>query len=344
MTQIAIACQGGALHAAFTAGALKTIFERLAEGRYEITGLSGTSAGALCAVAGWYGLLTGGPAEAINTLEAIWADFAAVTPTEQAFNAWLVTSLRLQGYWLAADVRFSPYAPFFPALIAQLRLAGARPEFVDYETLLEKHINFNTVRELQPVSRPWLLIGAVNVLSGDFKAFSSQESSPDDNITAAAVRASGAIPGFGSRAVRIGEEIYWDGVYSQNPPVRNFLADPEMAADKPDEIWIIQLNPTSRRDEPKTVADIQDRDNELAANLSLGQETKFIADVNEWVGRGYLPPDQYKTVIVRTLTMSPELSQTLDYASKLDRSRSFIQMLMADGEKQAGIFLDGGAG
>lgn len=341
MTQIAIACQGGALHAAFTAGALKKIFERQMAKPDDIIGLSGTSAGALCAVAAWYGLLTGGPAEAIRTLEAVWADFAAVTPTEKAFNAWLVASLRLQGQWLAADVRFSPYAPFFPALIAQLRLAGAREEFVDYAALLEKHIDFAKVAELQPVSRPWLLVGAVNVLSGGFKAFSSAAAAQEDNITVDAVRASGAIPGFGTRAVRIGEELYWDGVYSQNPPIRNFLADPDSAADKPDEIWVIQLNSTTRRDEPKTVAEIQDRDNELAANLSLGQETKFIADVNDWVGRGYLPAEQYKMVTVRTLMMSPELSESLDYASKLDRSQSFIERLMAEGEKQAEIFLAG---
>ena len=335
MTQIAIACQGGALHAAFTAGALKKIFERQADGSYDIMGLSGTSAGALCAVAAWYGLLTGGPGEAIRTLDAIWADFAAVTPTERAFNAWLVTSLRLQGHWMAVDVRFSPYAPYFPAMIAQLRLMGAREEFIDYTALLEKHIDFDAVRALQPVNRPWLLIGAVNVLSGDFKAFDSKLS----EIEVDAVRASGAIPGFGTRAVRIGEDLYWDGVYSQNPPVRNFLADPETTDDKPDEIWVIQLNPTTRSSEPKTVADIQDRDNELAANLSLGQETKFIADVNKWIERGHLPSEQYKIVTVRTLTMSPELSESLDYASKLDRSQSFIEMLMAEGEKQAEIFL-----
>ena len=341
MPQIAIACQGGALHAAFTAGALKKILERQPDGQYDIIGLSGTSAGALCAVSVWYGLLTGGPAEAIKTLDGVWTDFAAVTPTERAFNAWLVSSLRMQGYWMSADVRFSPYAPFFPVMLAQLRLAGAREEFVDYTALLEKHIDFEAVS--QPGSQPRLLIGAVNVLSGEFKAFDSAVPLPSkpewSEISADAVRASGAIPALGSRAVAIDGEIYWDGVYSQNPPIRNFLADPETAAAKPDEIWIIQLNPTTRLSEPKTVADIQDRDNELAANLSMEQEKKFIADVNDWVEKGYLPPDKYKTVTVRTLKMSPEVSEPLDYASKLDRSQGFIAELMAHGGQQAELFL-----
>lgn len=51
--RVAIACQGGGSHSAFTAGALKRL---LAEqcGRYEIVALSGTSGGAICALLAWY--------------------------------------------------------------------------------------------------------------------------------------------------------------------------------------------------------------------------------------------------------------------------------------------------
>ena len=38
--------------------------------------------------------------------------------------------------------------------------------------------------------------------------------------------------------------------------------------------------------------------------------------------------------------MSPKLSEGLDVASKLDRSRSFIRTLMDDGDKQARVFLE----
>ena len=333
MKKIAIACQGGALHAAFTAGALKKILQNSAQKEIEIMGLSGTSAGALCAVTCWYGLLTGGPAEAINKLDAMWHDFAAQTPAEQFFNGWLVSTLQLQGQGVIPEIKFSPYAPFFPLVLKQLELTGFRPEFVDYTALLEKHVNFAEVN--RPISAPWLLIGAVNILSGDFKAFDSKKA----EITVDAVRASGAIPGFGTRAVEINEAIYWDGVYSQNPPVRNFVADPEQAADKPDEIWVIQINPKTRQTNPTTVEDIQDRDNELAANLSLEQERGFIESVNKWVAAGYLPVDRYKPVAVKTIEMSSNLSKELTFASKLNRSREFIETLMADGERQAETFL-----
>jgi hypothetical protein len=39
--------------------------------------------------------------------------------------------------------------------------------------------------------------------------------------------------------------------------------------------------------------------------------------------------------------MSPELSATLDYASKLDRSPAFLHQLMEEGEHRADTFLSG---
>ncbi len=44
--RIAIGCQGGGVHTAFTAGALKRV---LSEQRHEIVALSGVSGGAICA-------------------------------------------------------------------------------------------------------------------------------------------------------------------------------------------------------------------------------------------------------------------------------------------------------
>ena len=47
-------------------------------------------------------------------------------------------------------------------------------------------------------------------------------------------------------AVREAEEVdggyYWDGLYSQNPPVRKFLAGVRKE-ETPDELWILRINP-----------------------------------------------------------------------------------------------------
>ena len=57
------------------------------------------------------------------------------------------------------------------------------------------------------------------MLSGEFRAFDSRR----EAITADAVLASAAIPTL-FRAVHEDGGVYWDGLFSQNPPVRELLA------------------------------------------------------------------------------------------------------------------------
>ena len=80
-----------------------------------------------------------------------------------------------------------------------------------------------------------MLLGAVDVVSGEFKAFDSRQG----EITADAVLASAAIPTL-FRSVHEAGGVYWDGLFSQNPPVRDLLAT------EPDEIWVIQINAKER--------------------------------------------------------------------------------------------------
>src|SRR4051794_41806991 len=94
MRTVAIACQAGASHTAFTGGVLQRL---LADGDHRVVGLSGTSGGAVCALLAWYGLLTGGAAEAGRLLERFWEDNAATSLGDAAANAWLVGLARLEG-------------------------------------------------------------------------------------------------------------------------------------------------------------------------------------------------------------------------------------------------------
>ena len=74
--RIAIACQGGGSHTAFTAGVLRELLTdgTLDEQGYEIVGLSGTSGGAICAFLTWYALLgeEDGKEAAADLLENFW--------------------------------------------------------------------------------------------------------------------------------------------------------------------------------------------------------------------------------------------------------------------------------
>jgi NTE family protein len=255
--RIAIACQGGGSHTAFTAGALKRM---LRDDRYEVVGLSGTSGGAVCALLAWYAMLQnsgeGGATRAAGLLEAFWDDNSANDPYDGLWNDWTVWVNRLQGSFFVPAV--SPYSTPL-AYWGQERL----------RSMLEELVAFDEIGTPLEDSNPMLLVGAVDVRSGEFRAFNSRR----DRIRAETILASAALPTL-FRAVRTEGGVYWDGLFSQNPPVR------ELTDAKPDEIWVIQIDPERRAVEPKSMVDILDRRNELAGNLSLYQEIHFIEKIN----------------------------------------------------------------
>lgn len=317
--KIAIACQGGGSHTAFTAGALKTLLRQLDPERHRIIGLSGTSGGALCAVFAWYGLLLHDADKAATLLDAFWADIAATASWDLALNDTLVWLDRLRESIILPEM--SPYQlpPY-----AQQRVAQA----------LNKHLPFAQLDALLAPDSPALLVGAVNVLSGEFTVFRSDHPDPAKRITVQALLASAAVPTL-FRAVHIGKEVYWDGLFSENPPIQGFLAQKKAVDRKPDEIWVIQINPETRSHEPKSVKEIEDRRNELAGNLSLNQEIGFVQQVNDWMRRGWLSAAHFKQIELRWIPLTLDL----DHASKLDRSPPFIRMLMQHGEAAATTFL-----
>lgn len=334
--RIAIACQGGGSHTAFTAGALKSLIRHEPHRNYQIVGLSGTSGGAICALLSWYGLLKMAHhgwdrQRAITLLDDFWMDNTAHLPWEHLWNDWLIGITALQGKGLLPEVKASPYAPQSALTMEMLKALAPRKEFLDLQVLLEKYVDFTEVA--QPISEPRLLIGAVSVLSGAFKAFDSLAA----EISVEAILASTTLP-WAFQAVRIGDAVYWDGLFSQNPPVREFIQGMEVNQ-KPDEIWVIRINPQCCTDEPRSVEAIEDRRNELAGNLSLNQELDFIKTVNKWLAEGTLVGTNKKPIGVRWIEMSPEMSATLDYASKLNRDPQFIAKLIAHGEAQAEHFL-----
>src|SRR5215210_8051566 len=201
----------------------------------------------------------------------------------------------------------------------------------EFKKMLERRVDFGRI-EVQPEdSYPVLLIGAVDVLSGEFRAFNSRR----DRISPETILASAAIPTL-FRSVHLDDGgTYWDGLFSQNPPVN------ELTDESPDEIWVIQINPKELGTEPRTVAEIADRRNELSGNLSLHQELGFIEKIDQMLEEGRLVrDDKYKQIVVRVIELSrSRFSRSLGTASKLNRDPHFIRALMAHGEARAGEFL-----
>ncbi|MGB7276597.1 MAG: patatin-like phospholipase family protein, partial [Pseudolabrys sp.] len=321
-TKVAVACQGGGMHAAFALGVLKAILERVddkTEPRFKLVGLSGTSAGALCALMAWYGLApkkgshgSGTAAEAVKKLEDFWQDFVARTGAENLLNTFTFGALRAEEIevpllGLSARVfGINPYAAAHNALAAFLPTLGVRMQYFDLNELLAE-----TCPALKNDSIDWknvntrLLIGASEVVNGLETVFDSDVNKgvqhenkgmrpdPKDKarywrqqlpLSLEGVAASGTLPTF-REAQRISRGHYWDGLYSQNPPVREFLAGRPEQADIPEELWIVRINPQQWPYVPASNKDIEDRQNELMGNLSLNKELDFIMKVNEWQGK-----------------------------------------------------------
>ena len=317
--RVAIACQGGGSHTAFTAGVLSRLLDG-PEGsdgeldEYEIVGLSGTSGGAVCALLAWTALREGDRRKARALLDGFWTDNSATTPVDAAANFWLLWASTLQS------------AGFLPAVSPYDLPTTGLDHFRD---LLTRRVDFDRIEADSPDAHPQLLVGAVDVLSGRFRAFNSWR----EQIVPDMVLASAAIPTV-FPTIHIAGGAFWDGLFSQNPPVHDLLDS------RPDELWVIQINPTARADEPKTVLDITDRRNELSGNLSLYQELHGIEVIDRLLASGQLVGDRYKHVTVRILEFArPRSSRQLGPASKLNRDARFIRELMALGEQQAEEFL-----
>jgi NTE family protein len=315
--RVAIACQGGGSHTAFTAGVLGRLFTDDVLSKYKIVGLSGTSGGAICALIAWSALTGGNPTKARELLGEFWSNNAAATPVEQLLNTWMLWSSQLANFLAAPAV--SPYDN--PAADFALdHLRGLLNKSIDFSA-------FDAIADDQEA--PKLLLGAVDVMSGEFKTFNSRKR----EITAEAVLASAAIPTL-FRSIHAAGGVYWDGLFSQNPPVRQLL-DTE-----PDEIWVIQINAQKTTVEPRTMVEIADRRNELSGNLSLYQELHFIEKVDSMVENGQLVGSEFHPISIRIIEMNRSVaSQKLGEASKINRDPAFLRQLIEQGEAKADIFV-----
>jgi NTE family protein len=307
-SRVAIACQGGGSHTAFSAGVLQELLGNLPE-EVDVVALSGTSGGAMCAALAWDGLLRADPQRASRKLREFWESIAATEPWDKILNQTLLNIMSLRNLMVLPEV--SPYT--FP------------PWGEDrFRAILNQHFEFEELRAL--ARRPGasaLQIGAVEVVTGHFEVFAGED------LTVECLMASAAIPEL-FRAVTVpGRGVYWDGLYSQNPPIHD-LTDFNI-----NELWVIQINPSNCARVPTETHEILDRRNELAGNLSMEQELRTIAMINRLIAAGKLADPKYHPIHVVRIN----LDRDLEYVSKLDRRPEFLQELIQYGKAKARWFL-----
>jgi len=199
-----------------------------------------------------------------------------------------------------------------------------------------------------------LLVGASEVLNGIETVFDSDCNKGGGHrkprishrwrqqlpLSLEGVAASGTLPTL-REAERIGGNYYWDGLYSQNPPVRELIAGVDQK-EVPDELWIIRINPQQWPAEPKNNGEIQDRQNELMGNLSLNKELDFILTVNAWneLYKYEKFGKDHKHVTMRTIKMEKTTADEMRYSSKFNRSHEFMNQLRGEGKRVAKAWLE----
>jgi len=353
-TKIAIGCQGGGSQTAFTAGALKALCNAQVRDEFEIVSISGTSGGAVCATLVWYALEKD-ETPAWGRLMEFWQDNAAQGCLEYAFNNLLVGSLRMVNRGLLPTFQLSPSSPLLQGLMSVATI-GHREVFRDFRALLESHIDFEEIASWGPrAKRPILMIGAANVSTGKLTKFNSLH----HPIRVEHILASCAVPNI-FPAVIIDGCAYWDGLFSDNPPLQELTRPGSVGAENlPEEIWLIKINPTASDKVPELADDIIDRRNQLEGNISLFQQLRHLEMINEMLLRDafrpdYLaqfdikapiriprsfPTDPHRGYHIPCIEMPAELQNTLDFESKLDRSAANIERLIEAGEQSVGTFL-----
>jgi NTE family protein len=359
LKKVAVGCQGGGMHAAFEVGVLTEILKDVADEKFELVGLSGTSAGALCSLMAWYGLAPkesgpGSPQQAIDLLNLAWDSFTAETPTENVLSLLAFYSYRLQETETpvlglnAPGFGINPRSLLSKTVTSWLPKLDVRKQFFDLKDFLKTQCpEFDSID--WPNVKTRLLVGASEVVHGVETAFDSAMNMgkyPQEKnrwrrrlpLSLASIQASGTLPEF-SEAVQIESGYYWDGLYSHNPPIREFLSKVPKE-DTPDELWIIRINPQQWPTMPATRAEIVDRQNELAGNLSLNKELDFVLTINDLIDSKGAIADKYKPVTVRTIKMKEKTADELRYSSKFDRRIAFTNQLRGEGHEVAREWLN----
>ena len=251
-----LALQGGGAHGAFTWGVLDRLLE---EPRLEIAAISGTSAGAVNAVALAAGYVEGGAEGARTRLAALWRDInKAGLPAFSRYVSMLAgaEALAASGYQQLTSV-LSPYS-FNPLDINPLR------------AILRAHIDFEGLRRNLPFE---LLIAATAVESGLARIFSGAE------LTVDVVLASACLPTL-YQAVEIDGAHYWDGGFAANPDLVT-LARHSRARDT----LVVLVNPIRQEGVPRTAAAIAGNIARLTFNQPFLRDVALIDAARRCEGR-----------------------------------------------------------
>ncbi len=314
LQRLNLALQGGGSHGALTWGVLDALLE---DGQWQFDGVSGTSAGAMNAVALAHGFAKAahdhkdprdahqaGCQQAREALTRLWEGVGTLGSLMWGVPlAAANPMLGLMSQWL------SPYQTN-PLDINPLR------------RLLEREVDFDLLcaarRTGGGASGPRVFVCATNVRTGRGEIFSGPQLSAD------AVMASACLPLL-FKAVEINGQHYWDGGYSGNPALHPLIYQTETS-----DILLVQINPIEHIGLPNSGPEIMERMNEVTFNASLLAEMRAIEFVRRLLAEGKLDARRYKSVRMHRIDGGAVL-EPFGSDSKTRVDLSFVRQLFALG-------------
>ncbi len=261
---VALVFQGGGALGAYQAG----VFEALAASGVEPDWIAGISIGAINAA-----IIAGNaPEKRVDHLCKFWdlvSSRLAVTPlwNEGWIRGWfndmsaaVVAATGAPGFF---EPRIPPSIMALPGTVEAISYYDTSPL---RQTLLEL-VDFDRINAKGAVR---LSVGAVNVITGNFKYFDTHEGC---TITPDHIMASGALPP-GFAPVMIEGEPYWDGGLVSNTPLQ-YVLDQWATAD---DICVFQVDLFSARGNmPQNMSDVAQREKDIR----FSSRTRFNTDVSK---------------------------------------------------------------
>lgn len=305
----ALALQGGGAHGAFTWGVLDRLLE---EPAFEIEQISGTSSGALNALAVAQGWLDGGRDGARACLSDLWHRVASHTHA----TAWIFGSQARSGKKAAQNLHryFTP---------RQINPLGFNP----VRQIAEALFDFERLRAAQPFP---LFLAATRVRDGALAMFGPAQIGID------ALLASTCLPQIFETVV-IDGEAYWDGGWAGNP-----VLEPLVNHGQSLRILAVLVQPLDRDDIPASAARIAERMSELGFSSAFLRELRTLALAKQalegamtlsWLGR------RVKGLRLHLIEPGESLDAFRARAG-FNNSISFLTALREHGRRRAEAWLD----
>ncbi len=307
---INMALQGGGAHGAFGWGVMDKFLE---DGRVQVEGLSGTSAGSMNAVVYAYGMLKGNDG-ARQAMHDFWK---AISDAGQKYAP------KKMPWDIGMSQKENPLQDMMKSMMSILSPYQMNPmNYNPLKEVLEQQVDFE---ELERSKKTKLFICATNVRTGKVKIFHTPE------VTSATVLASACLPQV-FQAVEINGEHYWDGGYMGNPVLYPLFYHTDSR-----DVVILHINPIERPGPPTTSADIANRLNEITFNSSLIKELRSVYFVQQLLDNGWIKEehrDKLKYVLIHSVRADNAMSD-LSSASKMSSDWAFLTMLRDRGRALA---------